>query len=75
VSEFSPDYLKAAQELEHLMVFDDISPYERVIKIPVARDEELIQKMKNKVPILRQWLSDFDKKHSSLYKSSETLLT
>lgn len=69
ISELSPEYVLAAQELEHLLTFPDIEPEERVIKIPVPRDEELIQKMKDKVPILRQWLADFDKKHSSLYKS------
>ena len=67
ISELSPDYVKAAQELEHLMVFEDIPPEERVIKIPVPRDEALIQKMKDKVPKMRQWLKDFHEKHMSLY--------
>lgn len=67
-TEYSPEYMKAAAELEHLMVFDDIPIEERVIKIPVPRDEELIEKMKAKVPIMRQWLEDFHKKHKSQYK-------
>lgn len=69
ISDFSPEYLKAAAELEHLMTFEDIPPEERCIKIPIQRDEELIQKMKEKVPILRQWLYEFQKKHKSLYKN------
>lgn len=67
ISELSSDYIKASEELTKLMVFDDIDYRERVIKIPVERDEELIQKMKDKVPVLRQWLSDFHKKHMNLY--------
>ncbi len=67
-TEYSPEYLQAAAELEHLMIFDDIDYRERVIKIPVPRNDELIQKMKDKVPFFRQWLADFEKKHMDLYK-------
>lgn len=70
-TEFSPEYLKAAQELENLMVFDDIDYRERVIKIPVARNDELIQKMKDKVPVLRAWLKNFHEKHMNLYLKEE----
>ena len=68
ISEESPEYKRAAAELEHLLTFPDIPEQERVIKKYVPRDEELIQKMKDKVPIFRQWLSDFEKKHLALYK-------
>lgn len=68
ISEESPEFKKAAQELEHLLTFKDISPELRCIKIPIPRDEELIQKMKDKVPVLRGWLHDFHKKHQSQYK-------
>lgn len=67
ISEFSPEYISASKELERLMIFEDIDYRERVIKIPVKKDEELIQKMKNKVPILRQWLKDFHEKHMNQY--------
>ncbi len=70
ISELSPEYVKASDELEKLMTFEDIDYRERVIKIPVDRDEELIQKMKDKVPVLRQWLQDFHKKHMNLYPKS-----
>lgn len=66
-TEFSPEYLEAAAELEKLMVFEDIPPTERVIVQKVPRDEELIEKMKAKVPIMRQWLKDFHQKHMNLY--------
>lgn len=67
VTEESPAYVKAAKELEKMMIFDDIPPHERIIKINVPKNEELIEKMKNKVPKLREWLYNFEKKHLSLY--------
>lgn len=67
ISEESPEYLEAAAELEKLLTFQDIDYRERVIKQPVQRNDETIQKMKNKVPIMRQWLADFETKHLSQY--------
>lgn len=67
VSEESPAYLRAAAELERNLTFGDIDYRERVIKKPVIRDDELIEKMKSKVPIFRQFLADFDKKHMNQY--------
>lgn len=66
-TELNPDYIESAAELEHLMVFEDIDIYERVIKLPVPRNEELIEKMQSKVPIFREWLCNFEKKHLNLY--------
>lgn len=68
ISEESPEYKRAAAELEHLLTFPDIPKEERVIKKEVLRDEALIKKMKDKVPIFRQWLSKFEQKHTSLYR-------
>lgn len=67
ISEDSPAYKKAEAELIKNLTFPDIPPQERLIKIPVERDDELIQKMKSRVPIFRQWLSDFEKNHLSRY--------
>ena len=67
ISELSPEYLKACAELEKLMIFEDIDYRERIIRQPVQRDDELIQKMKDKVPTMRQWLTDFHQKHINLY--------
>lgn len=63
-TEFAPEYLEAAAELEFNMIFDDIPEEERVIIQKVERDDELIQKMKDKVPVMRQWLKNLDEKHS-----------
>lgn len=67
ISEYSPEYLEAVAELDNLLTFPDIDYRERVIKIPVPRNEELIQKMKDKVPIMRNWLKEFHQKHLSQY--------
>lgn len=67
-TELNPEYIKAAEELERLLTFPDIPPEERVIKQPCKRNDELIQKMKAKVPLMREWLAEFDKKHSNHYK-------
>jgi hypothetical protein len=67
VSEESPAFKEAAAEISNLMVFEDIDYRERIIKKPVTRNDELIAKMKAKVPIMRQWLADFDTLHMSQY--------
>lgn len=66
-TEYSIEAIPAMMEVELNMRFEDIPMQERVIKTPVDRDDELIEKMKSKVPIFRQWLADFEKKHKSQY--------
>ncbi len=67
-TDLNPEYLEAAAELEKLMMFEDI-PYEmRVIKHQVYRNDELIEKMQQKVPRLREFLAEIHKKHSSFLK-------
>lgn len=67
VTEESPEYVEAAKKLEKNLTFDDIDYRERVIKKMVYRNDDLIHQMKNKVPVLRNWLTDFHKKHMNLY--------
>lgn len=71
--EEDPRYLEACAELERLLVFPDIDYRERVIKQEVTRNDELIQQMKNKVPRMREWLSDFHKKNKSRSKSESSI--
>jgi hypothetical protein len=66
-TEYSPEAVEAIENLITNMTFEDIDARERVIKILVPRNEELIQKMKDKVPVMRQWLKDFHQKHMNLY--------
>ncbi len=68
VSEESPEYIEAAEELEKLLTFPDIDYRERVIKQPIQRNDELIEKMKAKVPIMRNWLAEFEKIHMKMYQ-------
>jgi hypothetical protein len=63
----NPEYKEAAAELERLLTFPDIDYRERVIKQPVIRNDEMIDKMKAKVPIFREWLSNLEKTHMGLY--------
>lgn len=72
-TEFATEYLEAATELERLLTFPDIDYRERVIKQEVRRDDEIIAKMKAKVPKMRQWLKEFHEKHMKLYPKSGTL--
>ena len=72
-TEFNPEYIKAAEELERLLTFPDIDYRERVIKQSVQRNDEVIEKMKAKVPRMREWLHDFHKKHMNLYPKSPIL--
>jgi len=66
-TEFSPEYLEAAAELEKRLTFPDIDYRERVIKQAVLRDDEVIEKMRSKAPRMREWLHSFHKKHMSHY--------
>lgn len=66
-TEYSPLYIEAVEGLKKKFIYDHIPEAERIFIQPVPRDEELIEKMKSKVPILREWLYNFDKKHSNQY--------
>lgn len=66
-TEYSPLYLEAVEGLKKKFIYDHIPEAERIFIQPVPKDEELIEKMKAKVPIFRQWLADYDKKRSNQY--------
>lgn len=67
ISEESPEFVRAWEEMEKNLVFEDIDYRERVIKQFVPRNDEIIAKMQAKVPVLRNWLQNFHEKHLSLY--------
>ena len=69
-TEYAPEYIEAVEQLKKQHLFDHIDERERVFKQPVPKDEELIQKMKDKVPILRQWLADYHKLRQNHYPKS-----
>jgi hypothetical protein len=70
ISDMSPEYVKAAADLEKLLTFPDIDYRERVIKQEVYRDDKIIEKMKAKVPRMRAWLQEFHEKHMNHYPKS-----
>jgi len=58
-TEYAPEYLYEVERLKKKFIYDHIPIEERIFIQPVPRDEELIQKMKDKVPILRKWLENY----------------
>ena len=73
-TEYAPEYIEAVEGLKKKFIYDHIPESERIFIQPVPRDEELIEKMKAKVPILRQWLADYDKKRSSQYQKQASII-
>lgn len=64
-TEYAPEYIFEVERLKKKFIYDHIPPEERIFKQPVERDDELIQKMKDKVPVLRKWLENY---HNSRIK-------
>jgi hypothetical protein len=67
-TELAPEYLDAVEKLKKKYIYDHIPENERIFKQYVPKDEELIEKMKAKVPILREWLYEYDQKRINQYK-------
>ena len=65
-TEDSPEYVRQVSKLENNMTFDEIPIKERVLRFPVQRDEELIQKIYKRVEACRIWLEEFDELHTNL---------
>ena len=62
ISEESPDYIDAAAGLEINMIYPDIPLEEKILIFRVERDEEVIERMKQKVEKAREFLENFEKK-------------
>ena len=60
------DYKKAIHRLEFNMTFDEIPIKERVVRFAVARDEELINKIYQRVEQCRDWLREFEEIHAGI---------
>lgn len=59
----TPEYQLAAAKLEYSMRFDDISSAEKVLKFPVTKDNEFIERAKRKVEQARVFLQELERKH------------
>ena len=57
------EYEIAAAKIELSMKFDDIDPKERVLKFPVTRDNDFIERAKAKVAKGRIFLQELEEKH------------
>jgi hypothetical protein len=66
VTEDNPEYLRQVSKLENNMTFDEVPIKERLLRFPVPRDEEMINKIYKRVEACREWLEEFDKIHSEL---------
>lgn len=65
-TEDNPEYVRQVAKLENNMTFDEIPIKERLLRFPVQRDEELIDKIYKRVEACREWLKEFDAMHSTL---------
>lgn len=65
-TEENVDYKKAIARLEHNMTFDEIPIRERVVRFKVDRDEDLINKIYERVQQCRNWLHEFERIHMRL---------
>lgn len=65
-TEDNPEYVRQISKLENNMSFDEIPIKERLLRFPVQRDEEMIDKIYKRVEACRDWLKEFDAMHSTL---------
>lgn len=63
ISDESPAYLAALEELMNNMKFDDMPLTDRRIKFIVERDDEAIDRAKKRVEDCRKYLVEFEKLH------------
>lgn len=71
VTEEDPYYKKSIERVEFNCTFDEIPINERVLRFPVPRDEEYIQKIYTRIELCRQWLEEFDGIYKNLNVLSE----
>lgn len=62
-TDLSPEYLEAVGELNKNLLFDDIPKEQRLIRREVARDEEVIKQIPEKVIKARKFLAYLHKVH------------
>lgn len=70
ISEESSEYIEAAAGLEINLIYPDIPLKERVLIIPVLRDEELIEKIKFKITKCREYLQEFSERHKNFNRQT-----
>jgi hypothetical protein len=68
VTEEDPFYKKQIEKIEWNMTFDEISITERILRFPVLRNEEYIQRIYKRIDECRKWLKEFDDIYTNLNK-------
>lgn len=68
-TELNPEYIKAAQDLQFQLTFDEIPIEHRVIDIIIPRDEQIIEQIPSKVEKAREYLRELHEKHMKLSKT------
>ena len=68
LTEEDPLYKKAIERMENNYTFDEVPITERVLRFPVPRNEEFIQKVYKRIQECRTWLSEFEDTHTHLYQ-------
>jgi len=70
ISEDSPEFIKEAMKIEKNMTFGDIPKEEKVLLFEVHRDQDVINKIAEKVTKARKFLSYFEQLHTNFNNKS-----
>ena len=65
ISEESPEYIEAAAGIEINLIYPDIPPESKILMFKVDSDDEMIDKMKQKITKCREFLQEFSEKHKN----------
>lgn len=68
-TEEDPFYKKSIDRIEFNMTFDEIPINERILRFPLERNEDYIQKIYKRIGECRSWLQEFDEMYVNLNKS------
>ena len=68
-TEEDPLYVRAVERMENNNTFDEVPINERMLRFPVQKDEQYIQRVYKRIEECRRWLIEFDEIHSNLYKN------
>lgn len=64
ISDESPEFLEAAANIDRAMTFEDVAKEDRVLIFTVHRDEEVIEKIGQKVSKAREYLAELENLHT-----------
>ena len=65
ISEESPEYLEAAAGIEINLIYPDIPLESKILLFKVNKDDEMIEKIQQKVQKSREFLQEFSEKHKN----------